>query len=470
MESSGRPGVPTNSEPNTADNLLLFDSENKSVEGESLRYPNRQNRADSERSCKANTNKNTKETEDSAIFRPYARRNRSKINRDPARSSSTDIVQNRGGLATSVSIRRGSVDGKGCIAEAASQKDRTSVSCPIFANSNGTITPKNVVPSNPLNTKVDGGPVVQESTAGSKTSLLKDEADITIRKSSAYLPSEETGLAGEKAQLVLTSTEIDSPEAATIAGQDNSSAQLNGLRDSTGEKESLKDRGAAGTKGLESESSHANSLEVDVDTERDLYRVDKLDSDEISMHKASRVEGLLNQTVGEMTKTKIEDETGRSPTIISECSPVREMQMNSVKIENQSYRSIDELQNEEKCCDTEKKLQDELVVPENERKITSVLDDNSSSSLHPGNPQASVDASSCMVGDNVLSGTDIEALKHQPSSDGGSKALDTVKEDSILEEARMIQVFFSTWLDDLKLSGFQISYIPFHFFMCDFIH
>jgi nicotinate-nucleotide pyrophosphorylase len=36
-----------------------------------------------------------------------------------------------------------------------------------------------------------------------------------------------------------------------------------------------------------------------------------------------------------------------------------------------------------------------------------------------------------------LSGTDIEALKHQPSSD--AVMLDTVKEDAILEEARIIQ-------------------------------
>ncbi|CAN6906881.1 unnamed protein product [Brassica oleracea var. botrytis] len=432
VESSGRPAVPTVSEPNTADNLLLFDSGNKSVEGENnLRYPNRQHRtSESERSYKANTNQNIKETEDSAIFRPYARRNRTKINRDSARSSSTDLVQNRGGLATSISVRRGSVDGKGCNSEAANQKDRqtTSVSCPVFANSNRTVVPKNVAPSNTLHTKVDGGPVVRESAAGSKTSLLKDEADITIRKNSAGLHLEETG---EKAQLVLTSTEIGSPKAATIAGQENNSTQMDELGDSTGEKKSLTDRAAAGA-----ESSHANNLEVDVDTERDLYRADKLDSDEISMPKASRVEGLLNQTVGEL---KIEDETGRSTTILSECSPAREMQMNSVKIENENYRSVAELQNEEECSDTEKKLQHGLVVPENDKKVSSVLADDPSRFVHPGKPQASVDASSCMVGDNVLSGTDVEALKHQPSSDDGSKALDTVKEDFLLEEARIIQ-------------------------------
>ncbi|XP_019092296.1 PREDICTED: chromatin modification-related protein EAF1 B-like [Camelina sativa] len=432
VESSGRPGVPTISEPNTADNLLLFDSENKSVEGErNLRYPNRQNRtSESERSSKANTNQNTKETEDSAIFRPYARRNRSKINRDPSRSSSTDLVQNRGGLATSISIRRGSVEGKGCIPEAANQKDRhtTSVSCPIFANSNGNIVPKNIVPSNSLNTKVDGEPVVRESTAGSKTSLLKDEADITYRKSSAYLSVGESGLAVEKAQIVSTGTEIGSPKA----GQESSSTQLNGLRDSTGEEESLTNRGAAGTKGLESESSLANNIEVDVGNGRDLYKVEKLDSDEISMQKAVRVEGLLSQTVDEMTKTNIENETGRPTTIIDECSPEK-----LVKIESQNHRSTAEMQNEEKGSETEKRLQDGLIVPDNERKIGSLLPENPSSSLYSEIPQASVDTSSCAVGDNLLSGTDIEESKHQPSSD--AVVFDTVKEDSILEEARIIQ-------------------------------
>ncbi|CAN8268555.1 unnamed protein product [Cochlearia groenlandica] len=430
--SSGRPGVPTISEPNTADNLLLFDSENKSVEGENnLRYPNKQNRtSDSERSSKANTNQNTKETEDSAIIRPYARRNRSKINRDPARSSSTDLVQNRGGLATSTSICKVSTDGKGCIPEATNQKDRQtpSVSCPVFSDSNG-----NIVSSNLLNSKMDGGPVVPESTAGSKMSLLKDEADITCRKSSAYLRSGESGLAGEKAQLVLTSTEIGSPKSATRVGQENKSSQSNGLRDTTREDETLANRDVAGTKGLEPESSHANN--VDVDNKRDLYRMCKLDSVEISIQKASKVdsvEGSLNQTVGEIMKTEIECETVRSTTIISECIPACEMQMKSVKTDNQSYRDRVE-EDGDNYSDSEKKLQDGLVVPEISKKVSIVLAKTPSSSLYPESTQASVDTS-CIVGDNVLSGTVVESLKH-----GGSVVVDTVKEDSILEEARIIQ-------------------------------
>ncbi|KAJ0248926.1 Chromatin modification-related protein EAF1 B [Hirschfeldia incana] len=344
-----------------------------------------------------------------------------------------DVMQNRGGLATCLSIHSGSVDGKGCIPDTADQNDKqtTSVSCPLFANSNGTIVPKNVAPSNLLNTKVDGGTVARESAAGSKISPLIDEADITCRKASADLPFEETG---KKADLVMNSTQIGPPKAAAIAGQKDNYTQSNELRDSTGEKESLTNRGAAGTKGLE--SSHANNLEVDVDTGRDLYRVDKLDSDEISIQKASRVEGLVNQTVGELT---IEDETGRSTTVTGECSPSREMQINSVKIETENYRSTPELQNEEKCSDIEKKLQHGFVVHENDKKVGSVLANNPSSSLHSA-LQASVDANSSVVGNNVLSGTDVEALKYQPSLDGGSKVLDNVKEDSILEEARIIQL------------------------------
>ncbi|CAN8268564.1 unnamed protein product [Cochlearia groenlandica] len=430
--SSGRPGVPTISEPNTADNLLLFDSENKSVEGENnLRYPNKQNRtSDSERSSKANTNQNTKETEDSAIFRPYARRNRSKINRDPARSSSTDLVQNRGGLATFTSVRKVSTDGKGCIPEATNQNDRQtpSVSCPIFSDSNGNRDPSNV-----LNSKMDGVPIVPKSTAGSKTSVLKDEADITCRKSSAYLLSEESGLAREKAQLVSTSTEIGSPKSAMIVGRENNSPQLNGLRDTTREDETLTNRDVAGKKGLETESSHANN--VDVDNLRNLCRMVKRDSGEISIQKASRVdsvEGSLNQTVGEIMKTEIECETVRSTTIISECISAREMHMKSVKTDNQSYRDrVGE--DGDNYSDSDKKLRDGSVVPEISKKASIVLAENASSSLYPEITKASVDTS-CVVGDNVLSGTDVEALKL-----GGSVVVDTAKEDSILEEARIIQ-------------------------------
>ncbi|KAG2294085.1 hypothetical protein Bca52824_040754 [Brassica carinata] len=95
----------------------------------------------------------------------------------------------------------------------------------------------------------------------------------------------------------------------------------------------------------------------------------------------------------------------------------------SVESENENYRSTPELQNEEKCSDTEKELQHGLVVHENDNKVANVLANSPSNSLHPAIPQASADASS-----NV------------PSSDEGSKVLDDVKEGCILEEARIIQL------------------------------
>lgn len=88
VESSGRPGVPTVCEPNTADNLLLFDGENEILERErtSVHPVKRKNIVPSEQSSRMDGSQNAKESEDSAIFRPYARRNRSKIKRDAARS------------------------------------------------------------------------------------------------------------------------------------------------------------------------------------------------------------------------------------------------------------------------------------------------------------------------------------------------------------------------------------------------
>lgn len=438
VESSGKPGV---SEPNTADNLLLFDAENKSLEGErNSKYSNKRNRtSESERSFKSNNFQNTKETEDSAIFRPYARRNRSKINRDPARSSSTELVQSRGGIATSLSIRRDSVDVKGSIPEAGNQKNRhtSSVSCPSSATSNGNIVSKNVVSSNLLNTE-DDGLVVRESTATTKNTPGKEKVDIANRKSSADVASRETGLTGVKAHA--SSTVIDSLKAVVTGSQETNTTQLNGLRDPRGEKESSTNSAAVGEQGLDQESSHANNVEVDVDTKINLHRVEKSDSNRIPMQSASGVERILNPTVGEMANTK--SEAGDSTIIISEQNSGNQSQMKSLKGENQGHRSIVELQNEKKrSIETERKQQDDLDTLQTDMKVTSGLADTCNSSLCPSKSQAAAETSTCSK--NVLSGPGIIALKHQHSFDGGSGMVDTLKEDSILEEAQTIKVLFS---------------------------
>ncbi|CAH8276964.1 unnamed protein product [Arabidopsis lyrata] len=441
VESSGRPGVSIVSEPNTADNLLLFDAETKSLEGErDSKYPNKRSRtSESERSVKANNFQNTKETEDSAIFRPYARRNRSKINRDPARSSSTELVPSRGGLATSLSIRRESVDVKGSDSEAGKHKNRhaSSVSCPNSATSNGDIILKNFLSTSLLKTE-DDGLVVRESTARTKNSPVKEKVDIVYRKSSADLASRGTGLTGVKAHTVSASTVANSFSAEMAGSQETNSTQVNGLRDPRGEKEILKNTATVGRKGLDQESSHANNDEVDVDTKIDLDRVDKSDTNRIPIERASRVEGILNPTVGEMVNTKTEDEAGDSTIIISEQNSGHQSQTQSLKVESQDHRSAVDLHNEKKCSETERKQQDDLDILQTDMKVTSGLADTSNSSLCPKKSQTAAETSTSISSQNLLSGPGITVLQ-QHSLDGGSRMLDTLKEDSILEEAWSIK-------------------------------
>nr|KYP63473.1 Helicase SRCAP [Cajanus cajan] len=131
VDSSARPGVPSLSEPNTADNLLLFDGENELPEGEkrSLHSNKRNNIAPSEQSSRIGGSQNAKETEDSAIFRPYARRNRSKSNHGP---------------------RGASRDGKGIISDTNKQKDHNvpSVSKPKPTSLNGEMLSKDPTSNN----------------------------------------------------------------------------------------------------------------------------------------------------------------------------------------------------------------------------------------------------------------------------------------------------------------------------------
>ncbi|KAI3829832.1 hypothetical protein L1987_03960 [Smallanthus sonchifolius] len=78
VESSGRLGAPSVGEPNSADNLMLFDHENKFHEVE-------------KRSLHLHMNNAISDVALDFPKKSYKRRNRSRSNRDGARSSSTDV-------------------------------------------------------------------------------------------------------------------------------------------------------------------------------------------------------------------------------------------------------------------------------------------------------------------------------------------------------------------------------------------
>ncbi|KAK4440472.1 Chromatin modification-related protein EAF1 A [Sesamum alatum] len=125
VESSGRPGA-TPCEPNSADNLMLFDAEQELSEGgRSFLHPSRSAVVPSDQSFQIDGNHKTKEHGDTAAFglprKAYKRRYRSRPNRDGARSGSMDVNPTRGYHASSIPSRHGPRDAQGLVSDTENQ-------------------------------------------------------------------------------------------------------------------------------------------------------------------------------------------------------------------------------------------------------------------------------------------------------------------------------------------------------------
>ncbi|XP_028797156.1 chromatin modification-related protein EAF1 B isoform X2 [Neltuma alba] len=204
VDSSARPVVPSISEPNTADNLSLFDRENELTESKkrSLHSNRRNYIAPSEQSSKIMGSRNPKESEDSAIFRPYARRNRSRPNHGP---------------------RGAARDGKGLTSETNSQKvhNSSSVSKPRPASSNGDLVVTKDLTSNiPLEHELDH--VRTNQTDNGSISVLEENLKVTnnrrVKEDKSILLSQD-----DTAQnlVIMASREANVIEAREPAVSDN---------------------------------------------------------------------------------------------------------------------------------------------------------------------------------------------------------------------------------------------------------
>lgn len=106
VESSGRLGANT-CEPNSADNIMLFDGEHEFSEGDrNSLQPSRSKIVPSEKLSQIDGTNRIREHEDSAAFglpkKAYKRRYRSRPNRDGTRPSSTEVHITRGSHGSSL--------------------------------------------------------------------------------------------------------------------------------------------------------------------------------------------------------------------------------------------------------------------------------------------------------------------------------------------------------------------------------
>lgn len=181
VESSGRPGAGVARETNTADNLLLFDRENDTNEGERIStHRSRSNTPASEQVSHLDGCHSVKESEESGMLRfvvksqAYARRNRSSTSRDSAR-----LVGDRNGSSV-VRSRQSARDTKGISCEGTLEKDRNVKSSYNLKTSkpNGNVVGKALSCDKQLAKEVDVRPD-HESVSGS---TIVEELDARASK------------------------------------------------------------------------------------------------------------------------------------------------------------------------------------------------------------------------------------------------------------------------------------------------
>ncbi|CBI37340.3 unnamed protein product, partial [Vitis vinifera] len=399
VESSGRPGGPTVCEPNSADNLLLFDGENEILDRNSLHPSRRNNIVPSEQSSQVDGSQNAKESEDSAIFRPYARRNRSRSNRDGARSSSADIVPSRGGHGSSLPARHGSRDAKGSISETNfnNQKDHnvSPISDPKSISSNGDVVFKVVAPENQLDMVLD-----------------------SVR-----------AWDNQHIQSVVSAGPECLPSAATVKSEnETSSGQLNGFSNLKRERKILPNEGqnsgaAFGTKGLDSESS-CTQTSLSIDGNNDSDQCDEMVK-EVNEAKDVDCCALINDALDSVHQ----NHKGNGSVVV---------------VEEEIHRSQSGSQNEVKHPSNIQGMeQNDYSVSNTDRKPGDMPGDNSNPTkegLSTGRPQGSMGSSICELPEATLSRKGSFAAPDLQTCAGNRlRIMDKAHEDSILEEARIIE-------------------------------
>ncbi|XP_019450094.1 PREDICTED: chromatin modification-related protein EAF1 B-like isoform X1 [Lupinus angustifolius] len=452
VDSSARPGALFN-EPNTADNLLLFDGENELPEGKkrSLHSNKRNNIAPSEQCSQIGVSQNAKETEDSAIVRPYARRNRSRLNHGP-RGVSRDV--------------------KVLVSDMNKQKDHNvpSSSKPKPASVNGVILIKDPASNNPLDNDMVG--VREHQTASGSASVPEDKLDINFNRKfkgdQRILPFQD-----DTAQkpVVSTSAEAKAVEerdpgasadvdslpylASTQLGKEFCCGPPNGCDNIKLEKKGVPNEGqdssaASGVKNFDSESSCAQtSLARDVNNDSDMSTNRKnVDANGNTMEKTLEFQKTVNLTGFEVVKERNKTNGSESGATVNyeHGSGYLDHSGNGNMVKREEDIHINSSCMENKVNDSSNikgAHHNDSTISKVDKEDSIVVVDHSNSMKENSceRHQVPVDVSISETCQTALAENVTAAAPDcQPCSTHHLKFADKAHEDSILEEAQIIKV------------------------------
>ncbi|XP_042513267.1 chromatin modification-related protein EAF1 B-like isoform X2 [Macadamia integrifolia] len=478
VDSSGKPGVPPSREPNSGDNLLLFDGENYPLEGKrnSKHTGRRNNIAPSEQSSQLDGNHNAKESEDSVMFRlvksqAYARRNRSRSSRDSAWACSTDIVPPADGNGSSSlpSAPHGSRDAKGSITEAKDQKDHTvrSIANSKSTGPNGSLVSKTVASDNQADMELDAGQAIKTATDLAEVSLpagpeVTASRDLHDGNGNQQLPMDD-GKIPESAACVSpdlgekgVSAGLACKSSTAIAKTENhpSVGELNGFGTPIRDEKDLQNQdqnGAIGlsTKGLDSESSSTqitHSLDGNTSSDPCLNKVHANgNSKEQKLIFGESLATANADLVKQNSETKAVDAFGASNCVHDFVEKNLSNNVSDVKFEEEIYDSRTGLQNEGRpLTNIEGMEPSDNVGSKTENKLDNSLGDNSNlkkAGFSPqGGPSSTPVSSNCELLDPNFCGRGLLSASEPQTCTGNQlKVLSKEHEDFILKEAHTIE-------------------------------
>ncbi|KAI4304569.1 hypothetical protein MLD38_040059 [Melastoma candidum] len=442
IESSGRPGVATACEHNSADSHLRFDGGTEVPEGDkkSPRLHRKNSVVHQDQSVKTDSNRSAKESEDSTIFRPYARRNRSRLNRDSGRSSSTDLLNSRTSHGTSLPNRSLIKDSRVLTLDSSDQRPNPySVSQAELPDNNNGFLSKSITPETCLGNEVDG-PCQESSLTLKKTDLSDDRMDPMRRmeqppecftdtqKTSNGVPCKGIGISGET---VVSADACNLPSAPSLNEDLEMSGQLKSIcvtvvNNETTILEASNSNVAANSKALDSESSCAFSTE---EVPTDPVNIDQ---------QTVRVEEAGLTGIESVAGGETADGQNNNETLKGEADG---------KGDNMLWKQscIDNVmtdQGENKSYDNFTSVIEERTPVEPKREETELLADNANTNeeicpdMNPEGPTRSATSESCKSSPpKRVEVTDCEV----PPADSHSRLAATVNEDSVLEEAKIIE-------------------------------
>lgn len=469
-ESSGRPGAPRANDPNSADNLMLFVKENGIHKGERSLLRFRSTVGPSEQSSQLIGGQHAG---DSTAFglpkKAYKRRNRSRPNRD-----GVDVLLSSSGHTT-LPFRHAPRMVKGLAVDADNQKEDHM----IYSNSNMNSTSPNcsTVPMEEpskirLGTELDGGNAVEltiSETEGDPSNAQRDPSAFMIMQDSQHNQIFESDSQRNPNEMILSKPESqEGSEQVSVGGQEcepplaianievqDTCSLTNGFDGNIGDRKDplieVDNKAVFDTKGVDLERSDSGAG-VQVNGNVDNEILTNLKS--ISLNGYTKEDAVESGEAVNMKSTKSTEDNDENE--VDNIYHVTNANNSTCNSQGNGSLFRDEVALNEKVSTSESEAKNLVVIEgkehenitflENERKPSN-LDSNHHNGYedtHEGGLNCSVDTSVPEIPDAIFSARNSTIFPEKQTLTRDLKLETKAHEDSILEEARVIEVMTVT--------------------------